>query len=329
MLHIEDLHVKVGDKEVLHDINLHIEEGETHVLLGPNGSGKTTLLMTIMGFTNYAIMSGKIIFKGEDVTGLKAHERAQQTNRVVDQRIHRVVRMDPQQEVSGDLLHLKGPPLRAGSRQLRPEQEHRIFSDAASNAQGSVRLYPHRGERIFLSEICPQTGATEGYQPAAPPRESVRLADSPKRDFGSSASVNRDECSDGTIGLLLRKFGVAWVLSKNPVHPGGWLVGRTLLEAKVRAETFGPGAAMRSGVTLQEKFVGAVVREVHLLGGQPQTAEAAVWVAAETRRSRRNEAVGETPERPDFSDRLSSRARPLSETRGYRAEGDMISCFLC
>ena len=48
MLHIEDLHVKVGDKEVLHDINLNIEEGETHVLLGPNGSGKTTLLMSIM-----------------------------------------------------------------------------------------------------------------------------------------------------------------------------------------------------------------------------------------------------------------------------------------
>lgn len=77
MLHIEDLHVKVGDKEVLHDINLHIEEGETHVLLGPNGSGKTTLLMTIMGFTSYAITNGKIIFKGEDVTAMKAHERAQ------------------------------------------------------------------------------------------------------------------------------------------------------------------------------------------------------------------------------------------------------------
>ncbi len=77
MLHIEDLHVKVGDKEVLHDINLHIEEGETHVLLGPNGSGKTTLLMTIMGFTSYSITDGKIIFKGEDVTTLKSHERAQ------------------------------------------------------------------------------------------------------------------------------------------------------------------------------------------------------------------------------------------------------------
>ncbi len=64
MLHIEDLHVNVGDKEVLHDINLNINEGETHVLLGPNGSGKTTLLMTIMGFSNYTITKGKITLQG-------------------------------------------------------------------------------------------------------------------------------------------------------------------------------------------------------------------------------------------------------------------------
>lgn len=76
MLEIKDLHVKVGDKEVLHDINLHIGEGETHVLLGPNGSGKTTLLMTIMGYSQYRITEGKILFKGEDVTQMKAHERA-------------------------------------------------------------------------------------------------------------------------------------------------------------------------------------------------------------------------------------------------------------
>jgi Fe-S cluster assembly ATP-binding protein len=77
MLDIKDLHVKVGDKEVLHDINLHIGEGETHVLLGPNGSGKTTLLMTLMGYSNYTITEGKILFRGEDVTTMKAHERAQ------------------------------------------------------------------------------------------------------------------------------------------------------------------------------------------------------------------------------------------------------------
>ncbi len=76
MLHIEHLHVNVGDKEVLRDINLHISEGETHVLLGPNGSGKTTLLMTIMGFSNYSITKGTVTFKGVDITRMHAHERA-------------------------------------------------------------------------------------------------------------------------------------------------------------------------------------------------------------------------------------------------------------
>ena len=73
MLHIEHLDVNVGDKGVLRDINLDINEGETHVLLGPNGSGKTTLLMTIMGFSNYTITRGKITFKGEGITGRKAY----------------------------------------------------------------------------------------------------------------------------------------------------------------------------------------------------------------------------------------------------------------
>ncbi|MFZ0004666.1 MAG: ABC transporter ATP-binding protein [Methanoregula sp.] len=76
MLDIEDLHVNVGDKEVLHGINLHIDAGETHVLMGPNGSGKTTLLMTLMGFSNYTITKGKITFNGEDVTAMHADERA-------------------------------------------------------------------------------------------------------------------------------------------------------------------------------------------------------------------------------------------------------------
>jgi Fe-S cluster assembly ATP-binding protein len=76
MLDIEDLHVEIGDREVLHDINLHIGEGETHVLMGPNGSGKTTLLRTIMGFSGLTITGGKIIFRGKDVTRLPIHERA-------------------------------------------------------------------------------------------------------------------------------------------------------------------------------------------------------------------------------------------------------------
>jgi Fe-S cluster assembly ATP-binding protein len=76
MLEISDLHVEVGGKEILHDINLNIRDGETHVLMGPNGSGKSTLLMAIMGFSTFNIREGTIRFKGEDVTQMPVHERA-------------------------------------------------------------------------------------------------------------------------------------------------------------------------------------------------------------------------------------------------------------
>ncbi len=48
MLHIEDLRVEVSGKEILSSVNLHIPEGETHILFGPNGSGKSTLVGEIL-----------------------------------------------------------------------------------------------------------------------------------------------------------------------------------------------------------------------------------------------------------------------------------------
>ncbi len=76
MLHIEDLHVEVGGREVLKGVNLSINKNETFILFGPNGSGKTTLLMTIMGFSNYKVTQGKIIFRGIDITNMPVYERA-------------------------------------------------------------------------------------------------------------------------------------------------------------------------------------------------------------------------------------------------------------
>ncbi len=76
MLLIEELKVKVGDKEILQNVNMEIPDGETHILFGPNGSGKTSLMMTIMGFSGYEVTHGKITFKGEDITYMPIHERS-------------------------------------------------------------------------------------------------------------------------------------------------------------------------------------------------------------------------------------------------------------
>ncbi len=76
MLQIQELSVEVEGKQILHNVNLSIKMGQTHVLFGPNGSGKTTLLMAIMGFPKYHVTKGSIIFQGKDITGLTLDERA-------------------------------------------------------------------------------------------------------------------------------------------------------------------------------------------------------------------------------------------------------------
>jgi Fe-S cluster assembly ATP-binding protein len=76
MLEIKQLNVAVEGKEILKDINLKIDTGETHALFGPNGSGKTTLLMAIMGFPRYQVTKGKILFKDKDITKMGVDERA-------------------------------------------------------------------------------------------------------------------------------------------------------------------------------------------------------------------------------------------------------------
>ena len=75
LLEISDLEVEVEGKKILNGVNLNINEGETHVLLGPNGAGKSTLFMTILGFPNYQVTKGKIVYKGQDITKLETHER--------------------------------------------------------------------------------------------------------------------------------------------------------------------------------------------------------------------------------------------------------------
>ena len=75
VLSIKDLHVAIGDKEILKGINLTTNTGETHALMGPNGNGKSTLLGTIMGHPKYKVTQGTITLNGEDVLSMSERSR--------------------------------------------------------------------------------------------------------------------------------------------------------------------------------------------------------------------------------------------------------------
>ncbi|MBQ2529320.1 MAG: Fe-S cluster assembly ATPase SufC, partial [Treponema sp.] len=63
-------------KDILHDINLNINPGETHVLMGPNGAGKSTLGNVLMANGEYSVTGGRIFFDGRDITDDDTDKRA-------------------------------------------------------------------------------------------------------------------------------------------------------------------------------------------------------------------------------------------------------------
>lgn len=69
LLQVEGVQVGYQEADILHGVNLSLEEGQIVSVIGPNGAGKSTLLKTIFGLLQPR--NGKISFKGEDITGLK------------------------------------------------------------------------------------------------------------------------------------------------------------------------------------------------------------------------------------------------------------------
>lgn len=76
LLKITGLHVSVGDKEILHGVDLTVNSDETHVLMGPNGTGKSTLGYAITGNPAYTVTEGDIVFDGESIVDMPVNERA-------------------------------------------------------------------------------------------------------------------------------------------------------------------------------------------------------------------------------------------------------------
>jgi Fe-S cluster assembly ATP-binding protein len=73
---IRDLHVNVGDKEILTGLDLTVEQGKVHALMGPNGSGKSTLAYTLMGHPGYQVTRGEVLFKGQNLLELEPDQRS-------------------------------------------------------------------------------------------------------------------------------------------------------------------------------------------------------------------------------------------------------------
>ena len=76
LLNIDNLYVKVGEKEILKGLNLQINKGETHVIMGPNGAGKSTLANAILNNPEYKKTDGNVEFEGENINNLSTDKIA-------------------------------------------------------------------------------------------------------------------------------------------------------------------------------------------------------------------------------------------------------------
>src|SRR5277367_2719751 len=77
-LEIENLHARVGERQILKGVNLTINAGEVHAIMGKNGSGKSTLAQVIAGRDTYEVTEGEVLYHSKDLLDMSAEERARE-----------------------------------------------------------------------------------------------------------------------------------------------------------------------------------------------------------------------------------------------------------
>lgn len=147
LLKIEDLHVKVGDREILKGIDLEVNKGEVHVIMGSNGSGKSTLMNTIMANPVYKVSQGKIYFEGEDITEESVDKRARKGIFMSFQSPDEIpgVKLNDFLRISKEQVEGKKPSILAFNKELQREMADLNLSD--DYAQRYVNVGFSGGER--------------------------------------------------------------------------------------------------------------------------------------------------------------------------------------
>ncbi|MEM1515140.1 MAG: ABC transporter ATP-binding protein [Candidatus Bathyarchaeia archaeon] len=156
ILNVQNLCVEVSGKRILNNVNLQISEGEVHVLFGPNGSGKSSLVMTLLGFPVYKVVSGRIFFKGKDITDLPTDERVKMGISVAFQhppairgvKLWHILRhLSPDEKKINDLLNkIKFPP------SFLERDINLGFSGGEIKKSEILQVLAHSGDFVLLDE---------------------------------------------------------------------------------------------------------------------------------------------------------------------------------
>lgn len=147
LLNIKDLHVEVDGKEILKGINLDINKGEVHVIMGPNGGGKSTLANTLMNHPKYKISKGDIYFEGERINDLKTDERAKRGMFLSFQYPEEVAGVTVESFLRTAKMAVTGKPLKILTFRKRLEESMRLLDIDKSYARRYLNVGFSGGEK--------------------------------------------------------------------------------------------------------------------------------------------------------------------------------------
>src|SRR5438309_1539108 len=142
-LRVENLHVAIGDQQIVRGLSLAVPRGEVHAVMGPNGSGKSTLAKVMAGHPDYQVTKGKITMDGEDLLALKTVAHGVNTLRgsnigiLLITHYQRILNY-----IVPDHVHVmvQGRIVRSGGKDLALELEERGYDWARAGADEPVLI---------------------------------------------------------------------------------------------------------------------------------------------------------------------------------------------